>query len=392
MAVAACLLLTAAPAVAADRNIASRITGVSHEMMGEKLRLVLKVSTAPAFTLFTLIGPDRLVIDMPSLVWEVTPEDLTGIPHIGTWRAGLFRPDRARIVIELARPLAVDRAFTEPSHGGKSARLVIDLEPVNSDVFEARSGAPEMARWHGTPPGTLTTRPGEIVIALDPGHGGVDPGASYKHVTEKAITLAFALQLAEELERRPGFRAFMTRDSDIFVPLAERVARAHRAGAHVLISIHADTVEVGAARGMSIYRLSEQATDAAAAALAERENRSDVLAGADLDGDGDDIARLLIELAQRGTKVESAKLAKAVFGALNGQVTMLRTRPMREANFRVLKAPDIPSILLELGFLNSEEDRQRLTDPQWRAEAALLVADGIASWRSVASPGFLGRR
>jgi N-acetylmuramoyl-L-alanine amidase len=159
-----------------------------------------------------------------------------------------------------------------------------------------------------------------------------------------------------------------------------------------MISVHADTLLTGVARGFSIYTLSEKGTDDASEALARRENRADLLAGADLGGDSDDITQLLIELAQRGTSVESVKLAEAVILEVAEDVEVLRTKPHRQANFRVLKAPDIPSILLELGFLNSARDRERLTDPVWQDRAARAVMQGIERWTASASPGFLSPR
>ena len=159
-----------------------------------------------------------------------------------------------------------------------------------------------------------------------------------------------------------------------------------------MISVHADSLAAGRASGMAAYTLSERGTDQAAEALAARENRSDVLAGADLEGESDDLTRLLVELAQRGTKDESGKLARAILEASRGNLQLLRTRPLRQANFRVLKAPDIPSILLEIGFLDSAKDRKRLTDAVWRRKAVRHIVDGIADWRKVASPGFVTPR
>ncbi len=234
--------------------------------------------------------------------------------------------------------------------------------------------------------------PGDVIVAIDPGHGGIDPGAQESGLVEKDVVLAFARALAAAIESRPGFRAYLTRDEDSFVPLAERVARAHRAGANLMVSVHADVLERGRARGLSAYTLSEQGTDDAAEALAARENRSDVLAGADLGGEADDLTRLLVELAQRGTQDESGKLAGAVIASVAKGAAVLHTRPHRQANFRVLKAPDMPSILLELGFLDDPEDRARLSDPAQLAATAKAVAAGIAHWREQASPGFLTPR
>jgi N-acetylmuramoyl-L-alanine amidase len=159
-----------------------------------------------------------------------------------------------------------------------------------------------------------------------------------------------------------------------------------------MISLHADVLEQGRARGVSAYTLSEKGTDEAADALAARENRSDVLAGADLGGETDELTRLLVELAQRGTRHESARLARLVLERVGERSELLRSRPHREAGFRVLKAPDMPSILLELGFMDDPEDRRRLGDPAWLARTARAVADGVAAWRSAASPGFVAPR
>lgn len=367
------------------------VTELSHGVHQDRVRIILNVSQEPAFASFTLSDPDRLVIDMPTLAWEVSEAETNDpIPYVGDIRHGLFRRDRARIVMDLLRPVEVERIFSQPPRGGEPARLVIDLSPITRAAFDARAGWPEMARWQDTlPPSRSSTPTRGIVVAIDPGHGGIDPGASAGRLKEKVIVLQFARRLAAELESRDGFVPHLIRDEDIFVPLSERVARAHEAGANMLISIHADAVEEGIANGLSVYTLSEKGSDDAANALAARENRADVIAGADLEGETDDLTRLLVELAQRGTKVESQLLAQSVLGELGSDLELLRTRPLRQANFRVLKAPDIPSILLELGFLNSKRDQKRLVDPAWQKKAARAVADGIVSWTTKASKGFL---
>lgn len=367
------------------------VTALSHGVHNDRVRVILNVSQEPAFASFTLSDPDRLVIDMPTLNWQVPEQDLAeAIPYVGDIRHGLFRRDRARIVMDLLRPVEVERIFSQPPRGGEPARLLIDLSPVSRAEFDARAGWPEMARWQDTmPPSVAQNRQKGIVVAIDPGHGGIDPGASAGRLKEKAIVLQFAKLLAGELEGRKGFAPYLIRDADIFVPLAERVARAHAAGANMMISIHADAVEEGIANGLSVYTLSNKGSDDAAEVLAARENRADVIAGADLGGETDDLTRLLVELAQRGTQVESQRLAEALIGSLGTGLELLRTRPLRQANFRVLKAPDIPSILLELGFLNSKRDQKRLVDPVWQKKAAFAVADGIEAWAAKANKGFL---
>lgn len=367
------------------------LTAMAPFERADGFRLEFEITPEPAFTIFSLTDPDRLVIDLPALDWRV--ESAPTIPGVKSLRHGLFQADRARIVIELAEPLGIRRAFTEPPEPDAAGRLVVDLAPVSRAEFDARAGAPEQARWKGgaTPPVRLA-EPGALVVAIDPGHGGIDPGARVGRLVEKELVLRFAHLLAEAIEARPGYRTYFTRDEDIFVPLDERVDRAHSAGAHLMISVHADVLEQGHARGVSVYTLSEKGTDDAAEALAARENRSDVLAGADLGGETDDLTRLLVELAQRGTGAESAKLAHAVLQSVAEHSEVLRSRPLRQAGFRVLKAPDLPSVLLELGFMDDPKDRRRFSDPEWLALTAEAVAAGIADWRAAASPGFVAPR
>lgn len=388
--VAMAVLLIYAAAGSAKAQDPVRFSALSHGVYEDRLRLIFSTTPLPVFASFQLSDPDRLVIDVPSMVWEVDHEDTQDIPYIGAIRHGLFRRDRARIVLDLTEPVGVQRIFTRPPAGSEPGRLIIDLSPVSRAAFDERAGWPEKARWAGRLPGAASRAPGDIVVAIDPGHGGIDPGATFGKLTEKDVVLDFAVQLAREIDSRDGYQAYLVRTQDVFVPLHQRVARAHAAGAHLMLSLHADTLLKGNASGMSAYTLSEKGTDDAAIALAARENRSDVLAGADLEGESDDLTQLLVELAQRGTQVESLKLAEALVRALDeGEIELLRTRPLRQANFRVLKAPDIPSVLLEIGFMDSARDRKRLVDKEWRSRVAVQITDGIADWRREASPGFL---
>ncbi len=369
------------------------VSGMSYGVHQDRVRVILDISSEPGFAAFTLSDPDRLVIDLPELEWELPATDHEGpAPYVKEIRYGLFRRDRARIVMDLTRPVHVERIFTQPPRGNEPARLVIDLSPASREAFNARAGWPEKARWQDDTPFAAKRSDGDVVVAIDPGHGGIDPGASGGNLVEKDIVLAFSQVLAAELESRQGIAPFLIRSTDEFVPLSQRVARAHAAGANLLISVHADAVAEGIANGLSVYTLSEKGSDDAAEALAARENRADVIAGADLGGETDDLTRLLVELAQRGTQVESIKLAQAVVGSLGEGLELLRSRPMRQAGFRVLKAPDLPSILLELGILNSRRDQKRLSDPEWRKTAARAVSDGIERWIEKASPGFLRRK
>ncbi len=230
---------------------------------------------------------------------------------------------------------------------------------------------------------------GEVVVAIDAGHGGIDPGASAAGLAEKRVVLAFARRLAAHIDRVPGLRAFLIRTDDSFLTLGQRIRRARDGGANLIVSLHADTTREGRAEGAHVYTLSRDGTDEAAIELAERENRADIIGGVALAGEADDLAALLIDLAQRGTGDEAEKLAAAVLEAMAGSVTLLPTEPHRRANFRVLKAPEIPSILVELGYLSNARDRRRMASDAWRGRMAAALARGIHSWTGTASPGFL---
>lgn len=383
------VLAWAAAAAGQETAPAPDVLAVSHGTHGARVRLVMTLSAEPDFTVFTLADPPRLVIDLAGATWSApTPEP---IPYVAALRHGVFRPGRLRAVLDLAEPVLVERAFTQAPAGGEPARLILDLAPEDAAAFAARAGWPEAARWSAAETAPAAAPPGAVVVAVDPGHGGIDPGAVEGGLVEKDIVLAFGQRLVSELTARPGFSAFLTRPDDRFVPLAGRIALARAGGAHVLVSLHADTLARGVATGVSVYTLAQTGGDGAAAELAQRENRADILAGADLEGETDAVASLLIDLARRGTGDESEKLAAAVLRALDGRVALLATDPHRRADFRVLRAPDLPALLVELGFLDSPADRARLTSPEWIAATAAALADGLAAWAATASPGFVGR-
>lgn len=240
------------------------------------------------------------------------------------------------------------------------------------------------------PPGSdgLAGEPG-IVVAIDAGHGGVDPGASANGLVEKTVVLDFARRLARSVDATPGLEALLLRADDSFMTLGERIRRAREGGAHLILSLHADTTLDGEAEGAHVYTLSAQGSDDAAEALARRENRADVMEGVALQGEPDDIALLLVDLALRGTGDEAAKLAAAALAEMESEVTLLPTQPHRRANFRILKAPEIPSILVELGYMSNEADRARLVSDDWQERMAAALTRGIQRWAATASPGYL---
>ncbi|MEM6906395.1 MAG: N-acetylmuramoyl-L-alanine amidase, partial [Pseudomonadota bacterium] len=343
-------LLLSSPAFAESEAPAPRAVSLEVGQHQGRYRLAISFDRMPAFQFFTLENPDRLVVDFPALAWQADLEPLARLPLVTGLRQGLFRPGTHRVVMDLAGPISVDSAFLRQRLG--SEELVFDLSRTSRAAFSAEAGWPEGARWEGA---EVPPRRGEgLVVVIDPGHGGIDPGATKEGLIEKEIVLDFAERLAALLEAEPGMAAVMTRTDDVFLPLRARLKVGQDAGGHVFLSLHADAEAGGKADGVAIYTLSRQASDASAQAFAERENRSDVLAGADLAGQGDDVTRLLVDMARRQTQIESDRLGLALVESLEGRVDLLQQRPYRQAGFFVLRAPDMPSALIEIGYLSSE--------------------------------------
>ncbi|MFQ5535534.1 MAG: N-acetylmuramoyl-L-alanine amidase [Sphingomonadales bacterium] len=339
---------------------------------GQTTRFVLDLSESVDYNIFLLADPYRMVIDLPGIVWKIKPGSRgrsTGA--IELYRYGLFRPGTSRIVLDLSRPATIGKAFLIPPRGdGEPYRLVIDLKPAERKTFLAEAArrkktrrvAPVPAKKVAVEtPSRVNKRP---VIVIDAGHGGVDPGTSgVNGHSEKSITLKVALELKRQLSKSGQYQVVLTRSRDIFVPLRRRVEIARSADADIMISLHTDALRKSKAnskvRGATVYSLSERASDREAAALAAKENKSDVIAGVDLDGESHVVASILIDLAQRETMNFSAELASFVLPEL-GKKVKLRSNSHRFAGFRVLMAPDVPSILVEMGYLSNSRDAQFL--------------------------------
>jgi N-acetylmuramoyl-L-alanine amidase len=297
-------------------------------------------------------------------------------------RAGLFRPGWSRLVLELDGPFLVGLA--EMATGGNGARVTVRMMPADASAFAAAAAEPEPAGW-ALPDPVATAVPrdrgaGPLIVVLDPGHGGIDPGAERKGLTEAGLMLDFARELKELLLRSGLFEVVMTRDTDIFVPLETRISIARAQNADVLISLHADALEEGEAVGAVIYTLSGAASQAAAATLAERHDRDDLLAGVNLAGQDDLVATVLMDMARTETAPRTAMLATALQEAMTKADLKMHRVPLQSAGFSVLKSPDIPSVLIELGFLSSARDLARLTDDKWRARMAGAIRDGLITW------------
>ncbi|MDU8945053.1 N-acetylmuramoyl-L-alanine amidase [Ovoidimarina sediminis] len=370
-------LLLAAPAQATPLGALARVSGSDSAVSdaGQGLDLSLALSQPVPWRAYTLDAPRRLVIDLAEVTWPgeipvTSRRDLA-------LSTGTARPGWSRLVLTLDAPLAIDRAELDTSAPDGRARLSVSLGPVDEATFAARAqAAPDLALPAATPDGA---RP---VIVLDPGHGGIDPGAVAGGLVEADLMLTFARELRGILRATGAFDVVLTRDADVFVPLETRITRARQAGATVLISLHADALppDAGHASGATVYTLAEEASDIASQRLAERHDEDDLIAGVDLGGQGDEIALVLMDLARTVTQPRTDALADTLVGAIDAGTGATNSNPRRAAAFSVLKAPDFPSVLIELGFLSSEADRKRLSDGRARMALARAIADGLLDW------------
>lgn len=349
---------------------------------GTQTTLNLGLSQGVPFRIFTLDAPRRLILDFREVDWSNLPTDIgkdaAAISHV---RFGLFRPGWSRMAIDLAEPLDVLSAEMVVKKSTGTAALTIKLVPTTPESFAAKSGAPQNTLWPSRRATVDSPKKGDrLRIAIDPGHGGIDPGAVRKGVMEKTIALNFGLELRRALKNHPRYDVFMTREIDEFLSLRERVLAARQAKADLYLSLHANTVTVGNATGATVYMLSNEASDKEAAALAEKENRADIIGGVELAGEEDAVARILVDLAQGRTNMRSKAFGDLLVQGLRKTVGVIRSRPLRSAGFEVLKAPEIPSILLELGFLSNIKDRANMQSPLWRAEAIKGIIATLDNW------------
>ncbi|MBD3677028.1 MAG: N-acetylmuramoyl-L-alanine amidase [Rhodobacteraceae bacterium] len=392
------LCLWASAAASQELSALARIDLSRSEITdkGRGVAIDLVLSHPVPYRVFTLDAPPRFVVDFNEVSWAgVSAEDLDRADRVLSLRTGPFRPGWSRMVLELDGPLALSEAALETDD---EVRLRLTLAPVSPEEFAARSGAPREARVlpeASTMPAIPRRQSGErrIVVVLDPGHGGIDPGAEHHGGREADLMLGFARELKEVLLRAGGFDVVLTREEDVFVPLEARVSIARAASADVFISLHADALAEGRATGATIYTLSEKATDLASQRLAERHDREDLLAGVDLSDHDDEVATILMDLARAETDPRSDRLADALVKGLRDSIGRLHKRPRLEAGFSVLKAPDMPSVLIELGFMSSRRDFANLQNPEWRQRAAEGILNALADWarEDAAEAGLLRR-
>jgi N-acetylmuramoyl-L-alanine amidase len=380
----------AAAALAAPASADSFPVATDARLGGDdsQTRFVLDLSRKVDLHVFTLADPYRVVVDIPQVTFRLPPKaGETGRGLIKAFRFGLVMPGGSRIVFDAVKPVRVDKAFVVDPVDGAPARLVLDLAATDRESFLHKIALDQRFAHAQAPPAReqqSSSGDARPLIVLDPGHGGIDTGTKGPNgQMEKDIVLDFAKRLREKIEAASKYRVLLTRSDDTFVPLAERVRFAREAGAALFISIHADSLprREGDTQGATVYTLSETATDPAAARLAEQENRADVIAGVDLKDQPDDVAGILIDLAQRETKTFSVQFASKLVGIMK-QTTRLHKDPLKSAGFRVLRAPDVPSVLVELGYVSNKEDLQSLSSDSWRDRTANAMASAIDGYFS----------
>lgn len=364
--------------VAQSRLMDARRGGVS---------LTLALSQGVPWRIFQLDSPRRVVLDFQEIDWTgLTAEGLGQAKPVKNVRFGVFRPGWSRMVFLLDAPLALDTAGLTIDNTTGQALLAIHWVATKPEAFAKASGAPHDPRWDLPAPAETKdlreNRPdwAPTIVVLDPGHGGIDPGAENQGLQEKTLMLEFAREIRDLLRRAGGFEVVMTRKDDTFVSLERRVSLAHQAGADVFVSLHADSLHKGNASGATVYVLADNASDAASAQLAERHDRADILAGLDLSGADDEVTDVLLDLARLETQPRTRLLAHAIVAGVKASGGTLNRKPLRKAGFSVLKAADVPSVLIEVGFLSSKTDLSNLRDPNWRALMAGGIRDGLQAW------------
>ncbi len=352
-----------------------------------RVQIDLYLSQGVPYRLFTLDGPPRLVLDFQEVDWTgLTVEKFIDSQRVTRAQFGTYVPGWSRLVAELADPMKVAAADVELDEITGKAQLTVVLAATSQEAFTAESGAPRDQRWDLPAPADVARMPARdsnapLVVVLDPGHGGIDPGAETETVDEKTLMLVFARELRELLLRSGGFDVVLTRDSDHFVSLEQRIASSHRANADVFLSLHADALAEGQAHGATVHVLSREASDVASAKLAERHDRGELLSGVDLSKADDEVTGILLDLARNETHPRTEMLAQALVDGMTKAGGPMNRRPLRKAAFSVLKAADTPSVLVEIGFLSSPRDFENLQDPEWRMKMAQGIRNGLQNWR-----------
>jgi N-acetylmuramoyl-L-alanine amidase len=358
-------------------------------------RFILDLDKKIQFRAFPLADPYRVVVDIPEVSFQLPARvGTSGRGLIKAFRYGLVMPGGSRIVFDLTGPARIANSYVLDAANGQPPRLVLELEEVDRTSFVqslAAESRPELrpAIAIATDPATAAAseattaaKPAAAdrrpLIVIDPGHGGIDNGTQSHSESEKNLVLGFGLALRDRIEKSGKYRVVMTRTDDTFIPLADRVRIARNQSAALFVSIHADALprNEGDAQGATIYTLSDKASDAEAERLAEAENKADAIGGVNLTEEPTDVADILIDLAQRETRTFSNRFARLLMGEMKSTVRMHK-HPLKSAGFRVLKAPDVPSVLIELGYVSNKGDLEHLVSENWRSRTVGSMAQAI---------------
>lgn len=360
-----------------------------YKMAGDatRMRVVMNFDREPEPKWFLLRAPHRLVIDLGQTKFSLDSEELKARGLVTNVRYGAPDEQSSRLVLTSQGPFTVERLDVLQNEDQPGYRLAIDLTAASERQFEEALGI--QAQTTGSTQTTPTTsrvekvaaqRNKRFTVVIDPGHGGIDGGAEGLNGTvEKSITLAFALELRTKLAQNGQYDVHLTRERDQFLRLDERVRIARQHEADLFISIHADTIRLKGIRGATVYTLSDKASDAEAQALADRENLSDQLAGIEIEEEKQEVADILFDLIRRETHGFSMSFARSLLDEMENTVGLINN-PHRFAGFRVLRAPDVPSVLVELGYLSNPEDEEQLRDPDWRGKAADSIVSAVKAF------------
>ena len=373
-----------------EATAATEVTKVRIGVHPQKTRLVLETTKAFPYQIFLLGNPYRVVIDLPDVSWRAPLRQMKEpVGYVANYRFGLFKPGNNRVVVDVTRPVRVARHAILGGGSEGRTRFYLDLEPVTQQAFNQvrakvhsrRWVAPKVPKSSDSESLNRTSRSdGRRVVVIDPGHGGVDPGAiGISGTFESHVALKAARMVKRTLESSGRYIAMLTRSRDIYIPLRDRFRKAEKVGAELFISLHADSIKNPKIRGASVYTLSEKASDKEAEALAAKENRSDIIAGVDLTQQSDTVASVLISLRQRHTKDESAHFARFMVDNLGKSVRLLRNTH-RFAGFAVLKSPDVPSVLVELGYLSNRTDEKLLKSKKYRTKISKAMLRAIDAY------------
>jgi len=362
----------------------------------KRTRFVLDLDKSVQFRAFALADPYRVVVDIPQVSFQLPPEaGITGRGLVKAFRYGLVMPGGSRIVFDLTGPARIAKSYLLDAANGQPPRLVLELEEVDRTSFVqslAVESRPQLrpaiadaadpvvamkAAAEPKPADALDLRP---VVVIDPGHGGVDNGtqAGGGENNGKDLVLGFGLALRDRIEKSGKYRVVMTREDDTFIPLADRVRIARNQSAALFVSIHADALPRGEgdAQGATIYTLSDRASDSEAERLAEAENKADAIGGVNLTEEPTEVADILIDLARRETRAFSNRFARLLMGEMKTTARMHK-HPLKSAGFKVLKAPDVPSVLVELGYVSNKEDLEHLLSENWRTRIVGSIGQAI---------------